>query len=111
MAADETALGDLHNKVALVLSDLLDGTELPTGEQNDDGEEIKQVMPPSAATITAAIQFLKNNNITCTPAKDNALGELQEKIAAREARRKARPSAADFSLASADAGFMMGTAN
>jgi hypothetical protein len=89
MAANEQILGDLHTKVAEVLTGLLDGQSLPTGEQDDDGNEIVTVLAPSAAIITSAIQFLKNNNITCTPSKDNALGALVAAKEAREARRKA----------------------
>lgn len=109
MAADETALGNLHTKVAEVLTDLLDGTPLPTGETDGDGNEITQTMPPSAATLTAAIQFLKNNNITCTPAKDNALGALEAKMAERKA--KMRAGRADLAVATEGAAFMAGLPN
>jgi hypothetical protein len=72
-----------------VLTDLLDGQELPTGEVDEAGKEITQTLPPSAAIITSAIQFLKNNNITCVASEDNALGALRQKQEEREARRKA----------------------
>ena len=112
MAADENALGHLHTRVATVLTELLDGTPLPTGQTDEDGNEIMQTLPPSAAVITSAIQFLKNNNITCTPAKDNALGALREKIEQRENRRKQRMATpADLSLASDDADFLSSRPN
>jgi len=112
VAADEKALGDLHTKVANVLSDLLDGQELPTGEHDEDGNEVVQVMPPSAAIITSAIQFLKNNNITCAPSQDNAIGELADKMQARREKRALRRAhTSDFEAASADAAFMTGLPN
>ena len=114
MAADENVLGALHSKVAEVLTNLLDGTELPTGETDEAGNEITQRMDPSAAVLTSAIQFLKNNNITCAPAENNALGALADKIAQREQRRKEKrtPLApADLSTVAADTAFMMGRAN
>ncbi len=86
---------------------MLDGTELPTGEQDDDGNEIKTKLPPSAAVLTSAIQFLKNNNITCSPSKDNALGELEEKMAARRAKR-VQAGSIDLEAAKKDAKFLAG---
>lgn len=106
MAADERALGALHTKVAEVLTRALDGQDLPTGEQDADGNELMQKLEPSAAIITSAIQFLKNNNITCTPSKDNALGELEEKMRQRRDRRK--PGKSDLSAATETMGFMSG---
>lgn len=109
MAANESKLGALHDKVADVLTKALDGQQLPTGEQDDDGNEIMQTMEPSAAIITSAIQFLKNNNITCTPAQDNKLGELEEKLKAR--RAKLKPGASDFAAAKEQVGFLSGLPN
>lgn len=88
MAADETALGDLHTKVAEVLTLALDGEELPGFTDPDTGEVVPpKKLAPSAAIIAAATKFLKDNNITCAPAQDNALGELEKKMRARKAKR------------------------
>lgn len=108
-AASEGALGDLHNKVAEVLTGLLDGTEID--EITDEEGAVIQpatVIPPSAAVITSAIQFLKNNNITCAPGEDNAMGELTKKMQERQARRAARnqPNVVDFEAARESAGFI-----
>lgn len=104
MAADESKLGNLHDKVAEVLSGALDGTQMPDYVDPDTEEVITGAkIEPSAAIITAAIQFLKNNNITCAPSDNNALGELEKKMKARQAKRAGRraiPDATD--LASAD---------
>ncbi|WP_448500708.1 hypothetical protein [Sphingomonas sp.] len=108
MTADETALGSLHDKVARTLTRLLDGTDLPTGEVDDDGNDIVTKMEPSAAILTASIQFLKNNNITCQPAKDNALGELEAKL--RESRNR-KANRADLVAAREQVGFLSGLPN
>lgn len=109
MAANEQALGNLHNKVAEVLTELLDGTDIPTGEEDEDGNAVVTKLPPSAAVITSAIQFLKNNNITCTPAEDNRLGELEKKF--EERRKKLKANHADMAAAKQDMGFMSGLPN
>lgn len=112
MAADESALGALHNQVAEVLSSMLRGTDLPTGEFDDAGAEIVQVAPPASNLIVAAIQFLKNNNITCTPSKDNALGELEGIMAARAAKAAAaKASRADLIAATEATQFAQGLPN
>jgi hypothetical protein len=112
MAANEGALGDLHNKVAEVLIDALDGQTIP--EITDEEGTVIQPetrMPVSAAHITAAIQFLKNNNITCAPSEDNAMGRLTDKMKERQARREARTKGAnvvDFDAARESATFIGG---
>lgn len=91
MAANETKLGALHEKVATVLTEALEGNVIPA-EFDSEGEEIAPEvrMPPSAAIITSAIQFLKNNNITCAPSEDNSMGKLRDAVAARQAQREQR---------------------
>lgn len=96
MAASEDALGDLHTKVCTVLSGALDGTQMPDYVD----PETEEVMPgaklePSAAIITATIQFLKNNNITCAPSEDNAIGALEAKMKARQEQRANKRGAAN----------------
>ncbi len=113
-AATEGKLADLHDQVATVLGDALCGTQLPTGEFDDAGNAIMVVMPPASNTIVAAIQFLKNNNITCAPAEDNAIGELAAIVAARAARAQARrekASTTDLALATEAHAFASGLPN
>lgn len=86
MAASETRLGALHEKVTEVLMVALDGEVLP-GYEDGDTVIPDKVIPPSAAIIAAATKFLKDNEITCVPSENNALGELEQKMAARRARR------------------------
>ncbi|WCA46298.1 small terminase subunit [Caulobacter phage BL198] len=116
MAASEDALGALHNKVAEVLTKALDGTTIPAVINEETGEvEAEEVfMAPSAAFITAAIQLLKNNNITCTPASDNSLGELEAKLKENQRKRAdrlAKPDKADLAMASEVAAFRQGLPN
>lgn len=64
-AANET-LGDLHEKVATVLSDALD-------VKNEDG-----IVDPR--TLAVAVKFLKDNNITAKPGSDEHLRKLFDKL-------------------------------
>jgi hypothetical protein len=83
--------------------------ELP-GEVDEETGEVSVIkVPPSAAILQAAAKFLKDNNITCVPSKDNALGELEEKMRQRQARRSA--SKTDLAVAREDMGFMTGLPN
>ena len=75
MAATEDKLGSLHDTLADVLSKAISAEGAP------------------AAVMAVAAKFLKDNNITCTPAGDNALGELE--AALREKRNRARITAQD----------------
>lgn len=115
MAADETKLGELHNQVAEMLTTALKGTELPAETDPETGEVINEatVIPPSAAIITSAIQFLKNNGITCTPSQDNKLGELEQAMKEQRERRAARatPTRADLVSATEQTAFLQGLPN
>lgn len=114
MAASETKLGLLHEKVAEVLSDALDGDELPGWVEvlPESGEEIvheAKRMAPSAAIIAAATKFLKDNNITATPANNSAVNELVEKFKAKQKANVA--SRADMAAAKEQMGFLTGLPN
>ena len=86
MAASEKKLGILHEKLADVFTELLDGVVI--GVDEETGEETR--LPPSAAILTAVNQFLKNNDITCAPDESNAIGKLKAKQDERAAARAAR---------------------
>ncbi|ATI16351.1 terminase small subunit [Caulobacter phage Lullwater] len=105
MAASEKKLGILHEKLADVFTELLDGVVI--GKDEGTGEEVR--MPPSAAILTAVNQFLKNNDITCAPDESNAMGKLKAKQEERAAARKARADEqADKENALKDTGFLSG---
>jgi hypothetical protein len=112
MAATELKLGLLHEKVADVLMDALDGEEIPGYTDYTDEGEVREVIPakrmsPSAAIIAAATKFLKDNEITCAPAQNNALDRLEEK--AKALREKRSMTTTDSQDAKRTAGFMLGS--
>lgn len=72
MAANEALMGALHDALA---RDLM--------QKIQDGVA-------TAAEMSVARGLLKDSNITCAPAADNALGELEAQLAAKKARREAR---------------------
>lgn len=112
MAANEKVLGDLHEKVALVLAEALEGQTIPGDPDDVDeatGEPRVHRIPPSAALIQVATKFLKDNDITCSPSEDNALGELKRKMEERAAKRAATKS--DLAAAKKDMSFMEGLPN
>lgn len=113
MAATEGRLGALHEKVAEVLIEALDGEELPGyTEQGEDGEDIvhpPKRLAPSAAIIAAATKFLKDNDITCAPAANTAVNDLREKMAEKNRQRALR--AADIADAKDQMGFLTGLPN
>lgn len=104
MAANEKRLGVLHEMVTEALIKAVTPTELPNFNDDGlpDGTFYEQL--PSAAIIQAASKFLKDNEITCAPAADNALGELERRMSERAERRKLRQ--ADALDASREAGFL-----
>lgn len=113
MAATETALGALHVKVTEVLTEALDGDTIPGyTETNEATGEVTEVpdrkLPPSAAIIAAATKFLKDNNITCAPSDNNAVGGLVEKLKAKQKLKASRLEMAD---AKHDMGFLTGLPN
>lgn len=87
MAANENKLGVLHEAVASAL--LL---KIESGEA-------------SASDLAVATKFLKDNNITCLPQEDNVLGELEEKLKQRNARRT-QITQADIDAAAAQMEFL-----
>lgn len=85
MAASETALGRLHAKLAEVMSEALDGDELPGYLDPDTGKEVPGVKQlPSASVMTVVAKFLKDNEITCAPSEDNAVSDLMNKLADKQ---------------------------
>lgn len=81
--ASEKELGALHAQVATALKERIANAELCT-----------------AADLNAAIKFLKDNNITMAPDKDNHLGELEKELADAAANNAVTP-ASDADLAAA----------
>lgn len=91
MAASEKELGDLHSlicrvltvKAAKALDYMLNPPPAP-----ENAEDVVFTMPPelTASEMTVAVALLKNNNITCTKSKVNALGELEAILARKQGK-------------------------
>lgn len=94
-AASEGALGALHNKVAVVLTKTLDTydnlsdltNERIQAAKDDPEMEVPDVKEVSAALLSAAIKFLKDNDITCQADESEAMSALERSLAARRAAR------------------------
>lgn len=92
--ATETKLGELHEAVAVALTDVVQNGMTVV---NKDGDEVRVQAPP--AYLTAAITFLKNNNITADPETNSKLATLREKLAERRTRltpQELQAAAEDF---------------
>ena len=74
--ADSDKLGNLHDMLAETLTQAIkEGIPLVNQET---GEVIKA--PAPAAILNVARQFLKDNNIDCTPSATNPIGLLSEAL-------------------------------
>lgn len=100
MAATEGKLGKLHEKMADVMSAALDQHELEqvaykAAVEKAEEEDDMSLIPLSAPTINPSLlsvmeRFLSNNKITCVPEEGNAMGDLEQKLAAKKERRVRR---------------------
>lgn len=81
MPATDKELGELHKQVAIALTEQVKGVEF----ENEAGKAVKVL--PSPALLGAAIAFLKNNNITADAEGNQALKELNAKLAERRVRK------------------------
>lgn len=90
MAASDKKLGELHEAVADALSEQVKG--YTKKELGADGEPFEVEVKASPALLSAAIAFLKNNNITADAEDNAALRELNNALQAR--RKKKIPQAA-----------------
>ena len=86
MKSSEQELSTLHGVVAQVLAAQLGETATFTDES---GKEVT-VMTAQPATISAAIKFLKDNDITSSVEDDDNLGSLQDQLAKRREARGTR---------------------
>lgn len=87
MAANENSMGMLHDLLARQLI-----AKIESGEA-------------TASELAVAAKFLKDNNITCMPTEDNAIGELEEKLKQRKSKR-VMLTQADLDAAMSDTGFL-----
>lgn len=85
MKATNKDLAVLHAAVARAL------TEAVAGGEDKDGNPV----PPSAATLAVAIQFLKANSITADAETDEGLLALKNSLRERRAKSGSRMTLAD----------------
>lgn len=107
MAASQDVLGQLHELTTRALIEKIKGIPI----LDEDGQPTGEVIPCSAADLQAASKFLKDNDITCAPSDDNALGELEQKLKDRQARRASRLTPQDIADADASNQFTKGLPN
>ena len=81
MAANETTLSTLHEVLARDLIDRINGVEVT----DDEGKVT--VLRASAAELSVAATFLKNNNVTSAPDENGAVSELTKMMKAKRERR------------------------
>lgn len=96
-AATEESLGLLHEKVAKVMTNVLDVYEvsqevyLAAAEQVGDNPELLAALPAapevSAPMLSAITKFLNDNKISCEASTEGAASELAKTL---EERRKNR---------------------
>lgn len=95
--AKASTVGELNELHALIAKSLKQRIE----------QDIDDNIPTDAATLGAAIKFLKDNNVTADPADADDLSELREKL--KEQASKRRKSVGNVvALASADLQEMTG---
>lgn len=70
------ALQELHGLVARSLSERIE-------------QDMADKLPTDAATLGAAIKFLKDNNVSATPADSDDLSKLRDQLTEQSRQRKA----------------------
>lgn len=89
-AATEGQLGELHHKVATVLTNALKVVE-KAQEKYLLEEDVPLDMPlpeVSAPLLSVAAKFLADNKITCAPEESAALSDLDAQLAEKRAKRE-----------------------
>lgn len=76
--AKASTVGELNELHALIAKSL----------KQRIGQDIDDNIPTDAATLGAAIKFLKDNNVTADPADSDDLAELRNKLKEQAAQRR-----------------------
>ena len=95
--AKASTVGELNELHALIAKSL----------KNRIVQDIDDNIPTDAATLGAAIKFLKDNNVTADPADSDDLAELRNKLKEQAAQRR-KTVGNVVALASADLKEMQG---
>lgn len=81
MAATLKELQELHKMIAKSLTQRI-------------SQDIEDSLPTDAATLGAAIKFLKDNNVSADPADSGDLSDLKDQLIKQQEERKKRRSEA-----------------
>ena len=89
-AATETQLGELHAKVATVMTNALDVVAKAQEQYlENEADDIGPMPEVSAPLLGVMTKFLSDNKISCLIEESGAMGELAQTLAEkRSARRK-----------------------
>jgi len=88
-AATEEVLGELHAKVATVMTNMIVAIDRAQEDYLNRPEDAEYEAPPevSAAALGVVTKFLNDNKISCAPADSNELSGLERTLADKQARR------------------------
>ena len=87
-AASVGKLGELHNKVAQVMSDALDVVDTAQRRYLENEEAVEPPAPVPAALLSVMVKFLSDNSVTCAPEESKGLSGLEQKLEARKSKRR-----------------------
>lgn len=77
MASSRKELEELHSMIARSFKSRIE-------------QDMEDKIPTDAATLSAAVKFLKDNAVTADPADQDDLTELRDRLAEQSKRRKER---------------------
>ena len=101
MAAKQSKLNALHEAVAEMLLLIVQGNKIEYTDE-ETGELVTKVIPPSAAELQAAAKFLKDNDITGAPDEGSSQAKLTDKFKAMTEQREAKRKELAEKMAAAD---------
>lgn len=77
--ASTSAMGKLHEKLAAVMSEALDGESF-----TDEEGVVTTYKPSNPALFTAVAKFLKDNDVVMIPETEDAVSRLKEQLNNRQ---------------------------
>lgn len=86
-AATEGQLGELHNRVAAVLTKALRVVEKAQDAYLEEDVPLEPMPEVSAPLLSVATKFLADNKITCVPEESEALTDLEATLKAKRERK------------------------
>jgi hypothetical protein len=91
--ASEGALGELHSKVAKVMTKALDQIERQQENWENYTPKDDEELPPdppevNPALLSVMVRFLDANKITCAPETGNEMSDLEKRLEAKRQRKR-----------------------